>query len=113
MLILSYIVAAALELALVLLAAQTNQSGLVWAYGFLLFSSIVSIPAETSELAKQIRSDMREAGICLACYDILSNVLRSVVYEAVLFVALNPSHGALLAYGIAILSLLLALHKMR
>ena len=43
----------------------------------------------------------------------ISNFLRSIVYVAVIFAVIKPVNGALLAYGVAIISLVLALHKMR
>lgn len=113
MLLVSYMVAAALELAIVLLAVQSHQSVIVWAYGFLLLSSAVSIPVETGEMGKQVRKEMSAQGISIDRYDLISNILRSVVYLAVLFAAVKPVNGALLAYGIAIISVLLALHRMR
>ena len=113
MLLVSYMVASALELAIVLFGLESHQSIVVWAYGFLLLSSAVSIPVETGETGKAVRKEMSEQGIFIDRYDLFSNVLRSIVYLAVLFAVIRPVNGALLAYGIAILSVLLALHKMK
>ncbi len=113
MLLVSYMVAAALELAIVLFGLESHQSIVVWAYGFLLLSSAVSIPVETGEMGKAVRKEMSEQGIFIDRYDLASNVLRSIVYLAVIFAIISPVNGALLAYGIAILSVLLALHKMK
>ena len=113
MLLVSYMLAASLELAIVLLAVQAHQSIAVWAYGFLLLSSVVSIPIETGETGRKIRREMSEQGICIDCYDLASNLLRSIVYLTVIAAAVTPVNGALLAYGIAIISVLLALHKMK
>lgn len=113
MLLVSYMLAAALELTIVVMAIQSQQSILVWAYGFLFVSSAVSIPVETGEAGKRIRNEMKDLGIHIDRFDMISNFLRSIVYVAVIFAVIKPVNGALLAYGVAIISLVLALHKMR
>ena len=113
MLLVSYMLAAALKLTIVVMAIQSQQSILVWAYGFLFVSSAVSIPVETGEAGKRIRNEMKDLGIHIDRFDMISNFLRSIVYVAVIFAVIKPVNGALLAYGVAIISLVLALHKMR
>ena len=113
MLLVSYMLAAALELTIVVMAIQSQQSILVWACGFLFVSSAVSIPVETGEAGKRIRNEMKDLGIHIDRFDMISNFLRSIVYVAVIFAVIKPVNGALLAYGVAIISLVLALHKMR
>ena len=60
MLLVSYMLAAALELTIVVMAIQSQQSILVWAYGFLFVSSAVSITVETGEAGKRIRYEMKD-----------------------------------------------------
>ena len=85
-----------------LFGLESHQSIVVWAYGFLLLSSAVSIPVETGAVGKAVRQEMSEQGIFIDRYDLISNVLRSIVYLAVIFALIKPVNGALLAYGIAL-----------
>lgn len=113
MLLISYMLAAALELSIVIWAVRAGESVLIWSYGFLLVSSLISIPVETGESGERIRAEMKAIGLRIEIYDLASNFLRSIVYAAVMLSAVKPMSGALLAYGIAIVSLLLAVRKMK
>lgn len=113
MLLLSYMFAAAFELAIVWWAVSQGESVLVWSYGFLLFASVISIPVELGETGKIVRAELRSMGLFIDRYDLASNCLRSVVYAGVLLSVVKPLNGALLAYAIAIVTLILAVRKMK
>lgn len=112
MLLLSYILTGALELSIIAAIYRFGDRIMLWSYGFLLFSSLLSIPLETGAVGKKVRAEMKALGIDVARYDLWSNLLRVVVYLLVLRNLLPVDIGALAAYTIAIISLILAVRRL-
>jgi len=82
MLVFSYILTASLEGALTYMIYQaTGEVPLL--YALLLFSSVISIPVETSEAGEALRKKAKENGQNLDIYDIIGNLVRFVIYLAV------------------------------
>lgn len=112
MLLLSYILTGALEMALVIIVYQAKARILLWFYVFLLFATLCSIPLELGELGGKIRYEMYQMGIDVSHYDLTANLLKSLVYFLSLRNLISLSTGAILAYVIIISSLLLAVYRL-
>lgn len=96
MLILSYILTASLEGALTYMIYQaTGEVSLI--YALLFFSSILSIPIETGVAAEELRKKAKESGQNLDIYDIISNLVRFVIYLGVWRGLIPPDDGSLYA----------------
>lgn len=98
MLLLSYILTASLELALIVQTYQTINGAFAWSFGFLFFISIVSIPVETSTIGKMIRKEFKNIGVNTARFDFLSNFLKIISYLLILSGILSHINGLLIAY---------------
>ena len=99
MLTISYILSAGLELAIVFSLQKTGSGMLLWVYGFLLMTSLVSVGVDNSVMGEQFRSELKASGINIEHYDIGSNLVRSIIYLAALQGFIEWTVGALLAYG--------------
>ncbi|GEM_PF-1526116 len=105
MLIISYIISAALE-ATLSYQLYMAQGTIPWIYVMLLFSSLLSIPIECSASGEEVRKKMKEAGKNVDQYDIMSNWARSFIYLAVWAGYMSADTGAVAAcvcIGIAML----------
>jgi len=111
MLIISYIISAALEATLSYELYQM-QGTIPWIYVLLLCSSLLSIPIEFSAAGEETRRAMREAGKSIDQFDILSNWTRSFIYLAVWANYLNADTGAMLACGVIGIAMLLAMLRL-
>ena len=93
MLIFSYVLTASLEGALTyMIYAASGKVPLL--YALLFFSSIISIPIETSEAGEVLRKKAKESGQNLDIYDIVSNFVRFFIYLAVWRGLLSPENGS-------------------
>ena len=96
MLVFSYILTASLEGALTYMIYQaTGEVSLI--YALLFFSSIISIPIETSTMGEELRKKAKESGQNLDIYDIIGNLVRFVIYLAVWRGLILPDVGSLYA----------------
>ncbi|MBQ3205170.1 MAG: hypothetical protein IJB37_01315, partial [Peptococcaceae bacterium] len=82
MLVFSYILTASLEGALTYMIYQATGE-VSFIYALLFFSSIISIPIETSTVGEELRKKAKESGQNLDIYDIIGNLVRFVIYLAV------------------------------
>lgn len=112
MLLISYILVASLEFALVLTLKGLDLGTLIWPYGFLLFSSMISIPMETSEMGERIRAQLKHIDVHIDRYDFLSNICRVGIYIMVLTNHLDPLIGVIMAYAVIAISTILAMGKL-
>lgn len=111
MLLISYILVAGLELAMVF-TLNGLSSNLVWPYGFLLLSSLISIPVETSEMGERIKAQLKKININIERYDFLANSCRVGIYILVLTGHIDPMIGVVMAYAVIGVSTLLAMGKL-
>ena len=96
MLIFSYILTASLEGALTyMIYTATGEIPLL--YALLFFSSVISIPVETSTAGEALRKKAKENGQNLDIYDTISNFVRFVIYLAVWRGVVLPDDGAMYA----------------
>lgn len=96
LLIFSYVLAASMEGALTyMLFKATGEIPLI--YALLFFSSVISIPIETSVTGEELRRKAKETGQNLDIYDMLSNFVRFVIYLAVWRGLLPAEDGSLYA----------------
>ena len=96
MLIVSYILAASLEGALTyMIYTATGEIPLL--YALLFFSSMISIPIETSTAGESLRKKAKESGQNIDIYDTVSNFVRFVIYLAVWRGLIVPDDGAMYA----------------
>jgi hypothetical protein len=111
LLLFSYIMAAALELVMAVKSLQLGNLSYAWSFGFLLFLSGASIPLETSEMGKMVRSEFKKMGVDTAKYDFLSNLGRTIIYLLIVINVLDVLMGLILAYGITFIMLIVAIFK--
>lgn len=111
MLLLSYVIAAALELVMAVKSFQLGNLSYAWSFGFLLFLSTASIPLETSEMGKMVRNEFKNLGVDTAKYDFLSNMGRTITYLLIVGNVLNFLEGLILAYSITFIMLIIAIYK--
>lgn len=96
MLVFSYILAASLEGALTyMIYTATGTIPLI--YVLLLFSSLISIPIETSAAGEELRRKTKESGQNIDIYDIISNFVRFAIYLAVWGGFILPEDGSMYA----------------
>ncbi|MBR2009854.1 MAG: hypothetical protein IJ936_07000 [Peptococcaceae bacterium] len=96
MLVFSYILTASLEGALTyMIYRATGEVSFI--YALLFFSSIISIPIETSTVGEELRKKAKESGQNLDIYDIIGNLVRFVIYLAVWRGLILPDEGSLYA----------------
>ena len=96
MLIFSYVLTASLEGALTyMIYIATGEIPLL--YALLFFSSIISIPVETSAAGETLRKKAKESGQNLDIYDIVSNFTRFVIYLAVWRGLISTDDGSMYA----------------
>lgn len=96
MLVFSYILAASLEGAITWMIYQaTGEVPLL--YALLLFSSVISIPIETSAAGEALRQKAKESGQNIDIYDTISNFVRFAIYLAVWRGLLAPEDGSMYA----------------
>lgn len=98
MLLFSYIISAALEIAITYLQYQITGE-IPWIYALLAGSSLLSIAIEFSITGEAARDVLRKAGKNVDLYDMVSNYGRTGIYFAVLFGMLAADLGALMACG--------------
>lgn len=96
MLIFSYILTASLEGALTYMVYNATGEIPVL-YALLLFSSVISIPIETSAEGEALRKKAKESGQNIDIYDIVSNLTRFVIYLAVWRGLITPDDGSMYA----------------
>ena len=111
LLLLSYIIVAALELVMTVLSFQAGNISFAWSFGFLLFLSIASIPLETSEMGKLVRLEFQKIGVNTARYDFISNLGRTVAYLLIILGFISQIEGLILAYAVTFLMLARAIWK--
>ncbi len=111
MLLFSYIIVAALELVMTITTIQSGNITYAWSFGFLLTLSILSIPLETSEIGKTVRNEFKNLGIDTAKYDLIANNGRSLSYLLIVGGIISQIQGLIMAYGITIYMLILAVWK--
>lgn len=111
MLISSFVFVAGLELVIVYNSILSNSWSLVWAYGFLFLITLFSVQAEDSKSGKAARSFFVNIGIKSEKYDILSNVLRIIIYILVLIGIISYYLGAALAYLVVFLTVVIIYTK--
>ncbi len=96
MLVFSYILTASLEGAITWMIYQaTGEVPLL--YALLFFSSVISIPIETSAAGEALRQKAKENGQNIDIYDIISNFVRFIIYLAVWRGLLAPEDGSMYA----------------
>ena len=96
MLVFSYVLAASLEGALTYMIYQaTGEVPLI--YALLFFSSVISIPIETSASGEELRKKAKESGQNMDIYDIISNFARFIIYLGVWRGLILPDDGGLYA----------------
>ena len=78
---------------------------------FFLTLSILSIPLETSEIGKTVRNEFKNLGIDTAKYDLIANNGRSLSYLLIVGGIISQIQGLIMAYGITIYMLILAVWK--
>jgi len=93
----SYILAASMELALVMHMYRTDNSW-IWAFGFLMLDSILSLAVDNTDLGEGIRKEMREQGIQSEKYDLIGNICRIGAYVLTFTLMISAETGASLAY---------------
>lgn len=96
MLIFSYILTASLEGALTYML-YTASGEIPLLYALLFFSSVISIPIETSKAGEELRTKAKESGQNLDLYDFGSNLVRFAIYLAVWRGMLAPDAGSMYA----------------
>ncbi|SMB96499.1 hypothetical protein SAMN00017405_1566 [Desulfonispora thiosulfatigenes DSM 11270] len=111
MLLLSYIFAGSLELALIVKSYQIGSAAFAWSFGFLFFISSVSIPVETSKIGKTIRLEFKNLGVNTAIFDFLSNAFRIITYLVTLSGLLSYILGLLIAYFITFIFMVIIISK--
>lgn len=96
LLIFSYVLTASMEGALTyLIFKASGEVPLI--YALLFFSSVISIPIETSIAGEELRKKAKEIGQNLDIYDTISNLVRFVIYLAVWCGLLPQEDGSLYA----------------
>ena len=98
MLIISYIFSAGLELLIVYNSLVAGSWALVWTYGFLLVTTLFSVHAEDSVSGKAARRFFKSIGIRSEIYDLISNLIKILIYLLVLTNVISYYMGAFLAY---------------
>ena len=111
MLLFSYIISAAMESAIAYIQYAGNGDSLL-IYALLAGSSLLSIAVEFSEQGETVRKEMKAAGRNVEQYDMISNLVRTGIYAAVLFGVLNASTGAMMACGCIMVSMVMAMFAM-
>ncbi len=96
MLILNYILTASLEGALTYMV-YTATGEVPVLYALLCFSSVISIPIETSAAGEELRKKAKASGQNIDIYDIISNIVRTVIYLAVWRGLILPDDGSMYA----------------
>ena len=111
MLLLSYILTASLELAIVYMSVKSSSWALVWAYGFLLAVTLFSVHAEDSRSGKLTRGYFRSLGISSESYDLASNLLKALIYILVITGVISYYLGAFLAYLVVFVVVALVIYQ--
>lgn len=106
----SYILAASMELALIMHMYRTDNSW-IWAFGFLMLDSILSLSVDNTELGEGAREEMRALGIQSEKYDLIGNVCRIGAYLLIFALVVSPETGASLAYLGVIISMIAGMVK--
>ncbi len=107
MLLFSYMISAALEIAITYLQYQITGE-IPWIYALLAGSSLLSIAIEFSVQGEAARDILRKAGKNVDVYDMISNYSRTGIYFAVLFGVVAADFGALMACGCIAAAMVLA-----
>lgn len=113
LLLFSYVLAAALELAMTVKSFQAGNFSFAWSFGFLLLLSGASIPLETSSMGKMVRTEFKNLGIDTKKYDLISNLGRSGAYLLIVGNILSSFTGLILAYLITFVMLIAAIYKFK
>lgn len=111
MLLISYIIAGALELALTVQTYRMGYGSYAWSFGFLLLLSISSIPVETSTMGKLIRTEFKKMGVNTAQYDFLTNSGKIIFYVFILKKIISYIMGLILAYLTTFIFLVIVIWK--
>ena len=111
MLLLSYILTASLELAIVYISVKSKSWALVWVYGFLLAITLFSVHAEDSRSGQLTRGYFRSLGITSENYDLASNLLKALIYVLVITGVISYYIGAFLAYLVVFLVVTLVIYR--
>ena len=93
----SYILAASMELALVMHMYRTDNSW-IWGFGFLLCDSILSLTVDMTDLGQATREEMKVMGIQSEKYDLIGNICRISAYALTFSLVVSAETGASLAY---------------
>lgn len=112
MLIISYVISAALEATLSYQLFQSSGE-VPWIYILLLVSSLISIAIEFSNAGEEVRKAMKQAGKSIDQFDIMSNWARSGIYIAVWAGYMHAGTGAILACGCIGIAMLLAAFRFK
>lgn len=111
MLIFSFILNAGLELVLIYKNIVAGTWSLVWSFGFLLTMTLFSVHLEDTSSGKASRKFFKALGIKSETYDLLANLLRSIIYLLSLAQLISYNLGALLAYLVIFVSVILIYTK--
>lgn len=106
----SYIIAASMELALMMHMYRTDNSW-IWAFGFLMLDSILSLSVDNTKLGEEARDEMRAMGIQSEKYDLLGNIGRISAYLLTMICVVSAETGAILAYTAMLASTFAAMVK--
>lgn len=106
----SYILAASMELALVMHMYRTDNSW-IWAFGFLMVDSILSLTVDNTELGQEARNEMRALGIQSEKYDLIGNICRITAYILTFALLISAETGASLAYFGLLVSMIAGMVK--
>ena len=111
MLLISFVFTAGLELVIIYNSIINNTWSLVWAFGFLFLITIFSVHAEDSKSGKAARTFFKKLGIKSEKYDILSNILKIIIYLFVITGIISYYMGAVLSYLVIFVSVILMYTK--
>ncbi len=111
MLLFSYVISAALEIAITYIQYQ-GTGEIPWVYALLGFSSVMSIAIEFSAAGEAARKALKDSGKNLEQYDIISNFARTGIYFGVLFGMIEAGTGSVMACVCIALAMVMAATKM-
>lgn len=111
MLLFSFVLTAGLELVLIYKNIVAGSWSLVWSFGFLLTMTLFSVHLEDTTSGKASRKFFKALGIKSESYDLLSNTLRSLIYLFTLAQVISYNLGALFAYIVVFVSVILIYTK--
>lgn len=107
MILISYILAAGLELVLISNSFEMERWSFVWAYGFLFLLTMLSIHTEDTKAGKNTRAFFKTIGVNSKIYDYYTNFGKIFAYGFVLNKDISYFQGLIFAYGISFLGVVL------